>query len=106
MESSEMTSSLKSDPTPFFETSGNKIETESDLLIYYSTLPNYVSWANNEGTIFIQSFCDVLSNEAYKNLPDNLSLSEMITKINGKIRNAYYSILFSYLILPIIQLFP
>ena len=86
MESSEMTSSLKSDPTPFFETSANKIETESDLLIYYSTLPNYVSWANNEGTIFIQCFCDVLSNEAYKNLPDNLSLSEMITKINGKIR--------------------
>ena len=37
MESSEMTSTLKSDPTPFFETPGNKIETESDLLIYYST---------------------------------------------------------------------
>ena len=86
MESSEMTSSLKSDPTPFFETSGNKIETESDLLIYYSTLSNYVSWANDEGSIFIQSFCDVFSNEAYKNLPNNLSLSQMITNINAKIK--------------------
>jgi hypothetical protein len=87
MESSEMNSSLKSDSaTPFFETPAHKIDTESDLLVYYSTLPNYVSWANDEGGIFIQSFCDVLLHEAYKNLPDNLSLSQMITKINENIR--------------------
>ena len=61
-----------------------KIETESDLLVYYSTLPNHLSYSNNEadGTIFIKSLCDVL-NDAYKNLPNNnLSLAQMITQIN------------------------
>jgi hypothetical protein len=44
------------------------IENESDLLLYYSTLPNHLSFSkeSTEGTIFIKSVCDVLFNEAYK----------------------------------------
>ena len=63
-----------------------KFENESDLLIYYSTLPNHLSWSvdKNEGTIFIKSFCDAF-NDAYKNLPNNLSLAQMITKINESV---------------------
>ena len=63
-----------------------KFENESDLLIYYSTLPNHLSWSvdKNEGTIFIKSFCDVF-NDAYKNLPNNLSLAQMITRINESV---------------------
>ena len=61
---------------------------ESDLLIYYSTLPDHYSYSNNlaDGTIFISSFCDVL-NDAYKKLPNNLSLAQMITKINESVSN-------------------
>jgi hypothetical protein len=63
-----------------------KFENESDLLIYYSTLPNHLSWSldKKEGTIFIKSFCDVFA-KAYKNLPNNMSLSQMITKINESV---------------------
>ena len=59
---------------------------ESDLLIYYSTLPNHLSWSvdKNEGTIFIKSVCDVFA-KAYKNLPNNLSLSQMYTEINKRV---------------------
>ena len=66
------------------------IDYESDLLVYHSTFPDYKSWAKlidkepKEGTIFIKSVCDVLS-EAYKRLPDNLPLSQMITKINKSV---------------------
>jgi hypothetical protein len=65
------------------------IEYESDLFIFYSTLPNHSSFAFvdiKEGTYFIKSVCEVL-NDAYKNLPNNLSLSQMITKINEKVKN-------------------
>ena len=65
------------------------IEYESDLFIFYSTLPNHSSFAFvdvQEGTYFIKSVCEVL-NDAYKNLPNNLSLSQMITKINEKVKN-------------------
>ena len=63
-----------------------KFENESDLLIYYSTLPNHLSWSNDkkEGTIFIKSLCDVF-NDAYKNLPNNLSLLKMFTRINKSV---------------------
>ena len=63
-----------------------KFENESDLLIYYSTLSNHLSWIvdKNEGTIFIKSFCDAF-NDAYKNLPNNLSLAQIITKINESV---------------------
>ena len=59
---------------------------ESDLIIYYSTLPNHLSWSvdKNEGTIFIKSVCDVFA-KAYKNLPNNLSLSQMYTEINKSV---------------------
>ena len=67
-----------------------KIDYESDLLVYHSTFPDCKSWAKlidnepREGTIFIKSLCDVLS-EAYRMLPNNLSLSQMITKINKSV---------------------
>ncbi len=63
-------------------------DSESDLLIYYSTLPNHLSWSldRNDGTIFIKSFCDVL-NDAYKNLANNLSLAQIITTINESVSN-------------------
>ena len=54
-------------------------EYESDLLIYDSTLTNL-----DDGSIFIKSFCDVFNN-AYKNLPKNMSLSQMIAKINDTV---------------------
>jgi len=54
-----------------------KIEAESDLLVYYATLPEHYAYGNktNEGTIFIESVCTEL-NEAYKHLPNNIRLSE------------------------------
>jgi hypothetical protein len=68
----------------------SKIKYESDLLVYHSTFPDCKSWAKlidnepKEGTIFIKSLCDVLS-EAYRMLPNNLPLSQMITKINKSV---------------------
>jgi caspase 7 len=67
-----------------------KIDYESDLLVYHSTFHDCLSWAKlidnepREGTIFVKSLCDVLS-EAYKMLPNNLPLSQMITKINKSV---------------------
>ena len=64
------------------------VEYESDLFIFYSTLPNHSSFAfldTNEGTYFIKSLCEVFD-EAYMNLPNNLSLSQMVTKINEKVK--------------------
>jgi caspase 7 len=63
------------------------INIEADLLVYNATLPKHYAYGNemNDGTIFIESVCDVLFNEAYKNLPNNLSLSQMITKVNKKV---------------------
>lgn len=68
---------------PFQKT---KFVNESDLLIFNSTLPNHLSWSinKNEGTIFIKSFCGVF-NDAYKNLPNNLSLAQIITRINESV---------------------
>jgi caspase 7 len=58
---------------------------ESDLLVYNATLPNYYAFGTeNSGTYFIKSVCEVL-NDAYKNLPNNLPLSQMITKINRNV---------------------
>ncbi len=65
----------------------NKAEYESDLLVYCSTLPGHLSWSNNdpeEGTIFIKSVCDVF-NDAYKNIPNNLSLAQMVNRINNEL---------------------
>jgi len=62
-----------------------KIESEADLLVYYSTIPNHYSYGNvTEGTIFIKSVCKEL-NEAYKNLPNNIKLSEMLVNINNSV---------------------
>ena len=68
------------------KTIANKFENESDLLICFSTLPNHLSWSvdKSEGTIFIKSVCDVF-NDAYKYLPNNKSLAQMITSINKSI---------------------
>jgi hypothetical protein len=68
----------------------SRTEYESDLLVYHSTFHDCKSWAKlidkepKEGTIFIKSVCNVLS-EAYKMLPNNLPLSQMITKINKSV---------------------
>ena len=63
-----------------------KFENESDLLIFYSTLPNRLSLSvdEKEGTIFIKSVCDVFI-DAYKHLPNNMSLAQMYTKINESV---------------------
>jgi caspase 7 len=80
-----MTDSVPSSNTEKIATNFNG---ESDLLIYYSTLPDHYSYSNNQavGTTFIQSFCDVF-NDAYKNLPHNLSLTQMIIRINESVSN-------------------
>jgi caspase 7 len=71
------------------ESNLTKIETESDLLVYYATLPEHYAYGNktNEGTIFIESVCTEL-NEAYKNLPNNILLSAMILNINNRVRES------------------
>ena len=65
----------------------NKLEEELDLFVFYSTLPNHKSFSRkiNEGTIFIKSFCDVFKEYAYKNIPNNFSLNQIITKINESV---------------------
>lgn len=66
-----------------------KLDEESDLLVFNSTLPKHYSYSidTNEGTLFIKSLCDVLYEYAYKNLPNNWSLAQMITKINEQVSN-------------------
>jgi len=62
------------------------IKFESNLLVYYATKKHFNAFANetNEGTLFIDSFCEVF-NQAYTDIPKHLSLSQMITIINAKI---------------------
>ena len=89
----KMTDNIKSSysPLPPIQTGKlkTKLEDETDLLLFNSTLPNHLSWSmnENEGTIFIKSFCDVFNN-AYKNLEtsDHLSLSQMITLIKASVQ--------------------
>jgi caspase 7 len=63
-------------------------ENECDLLKYFSTLPNHLSfpYSNYEenGTIFIKSVCDAFNN-AYNDLPKNMSLAQICTKINESV---------------------
>jgi hypothetical protein len=77
------------DANPFVQTKEISIlEYESDLFIFYSTLSNHSSFAFddvNKGTYFIQSVCEVF-NQAYLYLPNNLSLSQMVTKINENVK--------------------
>jgi len=62
------------------------IYAESDLLVYNATLPKHYAYGTEKGgTYFIQSVCDVFWEEAYKNLPNNLPLSQMITMINKRV---------------------
>ncbi len=61
------------------------IENEADLLVYYSTIPDhYAHGTVAEGTFFIKSVCEQL-NEAYKNLPNNISFLEMSANINKSV---------------------
>ena len=73
----------------------SKFNEETDLFVYYSTLPDHLSYSNNvaEGTIFIQSFCNIFV-KAYENLksPDHLSLSQMIIKINARVSTTQHQI--------------
>ena len=61
-------------------------DNESDLLVYCSTIPNNLSWSRDpeEGTIFIKSVCDVFKT-AYNDIPNNLSLAQMVNKINDEL---------------------
>jgi hypothetical protein len=62
-----------------------KISTKTDLLVYNATLPKHYAYGNvAEGTNFIKSVCKEL-NKAYKNVPNNVPLSQMITKINKRV---------------------
>jgi caspase 7 len=62
-----------------------EISTKTDLLVFNATLPDYYAFGTEkDGTFFIKSVCEVL-NDAYKNVPNNLPLSQMITKINQKV---------------------
>ncbi len=55
------------------------------MFVFYSTKKHYVAFGNSiKGTQFIESVCEVF-NEAYKGLPNNLSLNQMITIINAKV---------------------
>ena len=65
------------------------IYAESDLLVYNATLPKHYAYGTvTNGTYFIQSVCDVFWEEAYKNLPNNLPLSQMITMINKRVEES------------------
>ena len=63
-------------------------ENESDLLKYFSTLPDHLSFPYTNykanGTIFIKSVCDAF-NDSYKNLPKNMSLAQICTRINESV---------------------
>jgi len=64
-----------------------EISTKTDLLVYNATLPDHYAFGTEaEGTHFIKSVCEVF-NDAYKNVPNNLPLSQMITKINQRVEN-------------------
>ena len=85
----QMTENIPSTSTASKKTDkiATNFDRESNLLIYNSTLPDHYALTNNvaDGSIFIQSFCDVFNECAYKNLPNNLSLAQMITKINKSV---------------------
>ena len=60
---------------------------ETDLLVYNATIPKHYAYGTvTNGTYFIQNVCNVLREEAYKNLPNNLPLSQMITIINQRVK--------------------
>jgi len=62
-----------------------QIVSESDLLVYNSTIPDHYAYGSvAEGTLFIKNVCIQL-NEAYKNLPNNIKLSEMLMNINKSV---------------------
>jgi len=53
-----------------------------DIMIYYSTLPKYVSFGNVTGSRFIQAFVEVFNEYGKKE-----QLMDMVTRINQKIAN-------------------
>jgi hypothetical protein len=80
-----ITASTAHSSNPKNEKKRTFIKFESDLLVFYSTKKHYVAFGNSiKGTKFIESVCEVF-NEAYKGLPNNLSLNQMITIINAKV---------------------
>ena len=87
--STQSNNNSKTNPTKFNE--------ETDLFVFNSTLPDHLSYSNDrvnnvaEGTIFIKSFCDVF-NDAYKNVPNTLSLAQMIIRINDRVSESQQQI--------------
>jgi len=65
-----------------------KLENEADLLVYYSTISDHFSSGNiAKGTIFIDSVCQEFK-KAYENLPNNMSLDDMIKNINKHVKGS------------------
>ena len=88
-ETTNKTTTLDQSTKKEIESNFTKVEAESDLLVYYATLPEHYAFGNktNEGTIFIESVCTELT-EAYKHLPNNILLSGMILNINKRVRES------------------
>ena len=86
----EILRQIKKNKILVFDSSLNSQKTliniEADLLVYNATLPKHYAYGTvTDGTYFIESICEVL-NEAFKNLPNNLSLSQMVTKVNKRVK--------------------
>ena len=65
-----------------------KKDNEADLLVYCSTIPDHYSFGNvAKGTLFIKSVCKEFK-KAYKNLPNNMSLDDMIKNINKRVKGS------------------
>ncbi len=65
-----------------------------DCLVFYSTFQKCLSWSNylEQGTIFIKSVCETFDEEAYKDLPKNPPLSQMITSIIYRVQKEKFQL--------------
>ena len=63
-----------------------QVQAESDLLVFNATLPKHLAYGTEkDGTVFIKNVCEVFT-EAYKNIPNNTKLSQMVLNINSKVK--------------------
>ncbi len=78
---------LENEPLPELNTAKGATKETSipkicDIMIYYSTVPKYVSFTSSSGSKFIQAFLEVLNEYGKKE-----QLIDMVTRINQKIAN-------------------
>ncbi|XP_046836759.1 caspase-3-like [Vespa crabro] len=65
----------------------NPTRNYSDFLVAYATLPGHVAFRNNiTGSWFIQIFCDVFMNHAYK-----YHLCDLLTLVDSRLKEVIYS---------------